>query len=152
MAAPPSGLKLVTVRGAPSRSFSVAQSSSSAAAAFCGGPAPTPTPAPGPAPTDSFDAGDNTGYQFAQARGLCVLDTGRGLVAILPIGMAQVSSVVMTAKEGAVLAKGEEFGYFQFGGSDHIVLYSKEIKPKFTEKFLAKKHHLQGEIIARYDF
>ncbi|MFT5167451.1 MAG: phosphatidylserine decarboxylase [Saprospiraceae bacterium] len=70
-----------------------------------------------------FDAEDGTGYQFAQARGLIVLDSPIGLVAVLPIGMAQVSSVVMTAEVGKALHKGEEFAYFQFGGSDHIVLF-----------------------------
>ncbi|WP_208729603.1 phosphatidylserine decarboxylase [Corallococcus exercitus] len=70
-----------------------------------------------------MDAEDGTGYQFAQARGLLVLDTPAGLVAVLPIGMAQVSSVVMTAEVGKKLHKGEEFAYFQFGGSDIVVLF-----------------------------
>jgi phosphatidylserine decarboxylase len=40
---------------------------------------------------EKFNANDDTGYQFAQARGLLVLETPIGLVAVLPIGMAQVS-------------------------------------------------------------
>lgn len=70
-----------------------------------------------------FDAPDGTGYQFAQTRGLIVFDSPVGLVAVLPIGMAQVSSVNMIAVEGAYLNKGDEFGYFQFGGSDIILLF-----------------------------
>jgi len=70
-----------------------------------------------------FDAQDSTGYQFAQSRGLLVLDSPVGLVAVLPIGMAQVSSVVMTAEVGKRLHKGEEFAYFQFGGSDIVMLF-----------------------------
>lgn len=70
-----------------------------------------------------MDAEDGTGYQFAQARGLLVLDSPIGLVAVLPIGMAQVSSVVMTAEVGKSLHKGEEFAYFQFGGSDIVMLF-----------------------------
>jgi len=35
-------------------------------------------------------------------------------VAVLPIGMGQVSSANLTAEVGAMLAKGEEFGYFTF--------------------------------------
>jgi phosphatidylserine decarboxylase len=70
-----------------------------------------------------MDAEDGTGYQFAQARGLLVLDSPVGLVAVLPIGMAQVSSVVMTAEVGKKLHKGEECAYFQFGGSDIVVLF-----------------------------
>ena len=37
--------------------------------------------------------------------------------------MAQVSSVTLTAEVGAVLAKGEEFGFFSFGGSDIVTLF-----------------------------
>jgi phosphatidylserine decarboxylase len=75
--------------------------------------------------TGVFDAPDGTGYQFYQTRGLIIFDSPVGLVAVLPIGMAQVSSVNMTAVEGAYLNKGEEFGYFQFGGSDIILLFQE---------------------------
>lgn len=73
--------------------------------------------------TGILDAADGTGYQFYQTRGLIIFDSPIGLVAVLPIGMAQVSSVNMTAQVGAYLNKGDEFGYFQFGGSDIIVLF-----------------------------
>jgi phosphatidylserine decarboxylase precursor len=72
----------------------------------------------------SFDARDGTGYQFTQARGLVVQENPLlGFVATLPIGMAQVSSCVLTPDVDSELAKGEEMGYFQFGGSDIIVLF-----------------------------
>jgi phosphatidylserine decarboxylase len=74
-------------------------------------------------PDGSFDAVDGTGYQFTQDRGLIVIDSPLGLVAVLPIGMAQVSSVNLTAEAGASLVKGEEFGYFAFGGSDIVTLF-----------------------------
>ncbi len=45
-------------------------------------------------PRRYLDAADNTGYQFVQCRGLMVLETAVGKIAILPMGMAQVSSVV----------------------------------------------------------
>ncbi len=70
-----------------------------------------------------FDAPDGAGYQFTQARGLIIFDSPIGLVAVLPIGMAQVSSVHMTAVEGAYLNKGDEFGHFRMGGSDIILLF-----------------------------
>ncbi len=41
-----------------------------------------------------LDAQDATGYQFVQCRGLFVLETSIGKIAVLPMGMAQVSSVV----------------------------------------------------------
>jgi phosphatidylserine decarboxylase precursor len=74
----------------------------------------------------TFDAPDGTGYQFKQTRGLIIFDSPIGLVAVLPIGMAQVSSVNMTAVVGAYLNKGDEFGYFQFGGSDIILLFEAD--------------------------
>lgn len=71
----------------------------------------------------NYDDSDNLGYQFAQSRGLIVLETTIGLVAVLPIGMCQVSSVIMTAEVGVTVRKGEELSYFQFGGSDIILLF-----------------------------
>ncbi len=71
----------------------------------------------------NFDSLDTPGYQFAQTRGLIVLETAIGLVAVLPIGMAQVSSVIITAEVGVTVRKGEELSYFQFGGSDIILVF-----------------------------
>lgn len=87
---------------------------------------------------NQFDAPDSSqgGYEFAQARGILVLDTEGspsgdvGLVAVVPVGMCQVSSVHMTATVGSSLLKGEEFGYFLFGGSDIIVLFQAGAKAK----------------------
>ena len=71
----------------------------------------------------SLDIVDGTGYQFTQDRGLVVIDSPVGLVAVLPIGMAQVSSVNLTIEPGATVVKGEEFGFFSFGGSDIVTLF-----------------------------
>jgi phosphatidylserine decarboxylase precursor len=77
-----------------------------------------------------YDAPDNTegGYEFIQTRGILILDTGgeNGIVAVIPIGMAQVSSVNMNATKGVKLYKGQEFGYFLFGGSDIILLFQEK--------------------------
>jgi phosphatidylserine decarboxylase len=53
-------------------------------------------------PRRYLNAADATGYQFVQCRGLMVLETRIGKIAILPMGMAQVSSVVFVtpASEG----------------------------------------------------
>jgi phosphatidylserine decarboxylase len=74
-------------------------------------------------PDGSLGIVDGTSYQFSQARGLVVIDSPVGWVAVLPIGMAQVSSVTLTAEVGTSLAKGEEFGFFSFGGSDIVMLF-----------------------------
>ena len=63
-------------------------------------------------------------YQFNQERGLVVIDSPEvGLVAVLPIGMAYVSSVNLTTEVGAELRKGDQFGYFMFGGSDIVMVF-----------------------------
>ena len=72
----------------------------------------------------SFDVLDGDTYQFNQERGLIVIDSPEiGLVAVLPIGMAYVSSVNLTPEVGAELRKGDEFGYFLFGGSDIVMVF-----------------------------
>ena len=67
---------------------------------------------------------DGDTYQFNQERGLVVIDSPEvGLVAVLPIGMAYVSSVNLTTEVGAQLRKGDQFGYFMFGGSDIVTVF-----------------------------
>ncbi|MCK8479999.1 phosphatidylserine decarboxylase [Psychroserpens algicola] len=77
-----------------------------------------------------FHAPDSSegGYEFQQARGVFVVDAGEtvGLIAAVPIGMAQVSGVDMYTKlKGKQIKKGDEFGKFMFGGSDTILLFQK---------------------------
>jgi phosphatidylserine decarboxylase len=90
----------------------------------------------------SLTAVEGTGYQFVQMRGLVVLDSPVGLVACLPVGMAQVSSVVITAEVGRTLRKGEEMGYFQFGGSDFVMLF--EACAQVDLRCEMEAHSLQG--------
>ena len=59
--------------------------------------------------------------------------------------MAQVSSVNLSTEVGAILAKGEEFGYFTFGGSDIIVMFEAD-KVKITAQ--VGTHYNQGKKIA----
>ncbi|MGA9594953.1 MAG: phosphatidylserine decarboxylase [Acidimicrobiia bacterium] len=86
------------------------------------------------------------GYEFTQARGVITIDMAGspygdiGVVAVVPIGMCQVSGVNMThpaqlmhdepgsplyGPGGYECQKGEVFGYFTFGGSDIIVLFQE---------------------------
>ncbi len=95
----------------------------------------------------NYDSFDLAGYQFAQTRGLIVLETPIGLVAVLPIGMSQVSSVIITAEVGVTVRKGEELSYFQFGGSDIILLFEASSNVCFN----AQKdiHYKMGTKIAQ---
>jgi len=63
-------------------------------------------------------------FQFNQERGVVVIDSpALGLVAVVPVGMSLISSVNLTPQVGAELRKGDEFGYFLFGGSDIVMLF-----------------------------
>jgi phosphatidylserine decarboxylase len=93
---------------------------------------------------------EGTGYQFVQTRGLLILDTAAGLVACLPVGMAQVSSVVITAEVGSHIRKGEELGYFQFGGSDFVMVFER--CAQLTLQLQFEQHVLQGGAVGRVGF
>jgi phosphatidylserine decarboxylase precursor len=83
---------------------------------------------------------DGDTYQYNQERGLIVIDSPEvGLVAVLPIGMAFVSSVNLTPEVGVRLRKGDEFGFFMFGGSDMVMLFQNKrvvIDAKVGTKYL----------------
>jgi len=71
---------------------------------------------------------DTPGWQTIETRGCVILETQEyGLVAILPVGMSQVSSVNFTVEEGDEVQKGDELGYFLFGGSDIIMVFQEGI-------------------------
>jgi phosphatidylserine decarboxylase precursor len=79
-------------------------------------------------------------FQFNQERGLVVIDSPAvGLVAVVPVGMSLISSVNLTPDVGAELRKGDEFGYFQFGGSDIVLLFQDRnvvLEARVGERYL----------------
>ncbi|GES63336.1 phosphatidylserine decarboxylase-related protein [Aspergillus terreus] len=79
------------------------------------------------------------GYQWCQTRGLVVMRTPIGKVAILPIGIGHISSVVMSVKVGQELRKGDELGYFQYGGSDIVLLFDEASNVTITA--VDDEHH-----------
>lgn len=54
-----------------------------------------------------------------------------GKIAIVYIGMVEVSSCVATVKVGDKVKKGDQLGYFMFGGSSHLLVFQKQAKLKF---------------------
>ena len=88
---------------------------------------------------------DGESYQIDQERGLLVIDSPAvGLVAVLPVGMCFVSSVNLTPEVGATLQKGDEFGFFLFGGSDIVMLFQNK---KVVIDAVVEKQYLQGQRI-----
>ena len=68
------------------------------------------------------------GWQMIETRACVIVDTEQyGLAALLPIGMSQVSSVNFedSVKVGQRVKKGDELGYFLFGGSDFVMIFQK---------------------------
>ncbi|KAK3222480.1 hypothetical protein Dsin_009505 [Dipteronia sinensis] len=49
-----------------------------------------------------------------------------GKVAFVAIGATMVGSITFSKKEGDVVKKGDEFGYFSFGGSTVICIFEKD--------------------------
>ena len=69
------------------------------------------------------------GWQSIETRGLVIVETpDHGHVALLPVGMSQISSVVFedTVKVGEEVKKGDPLGRFLFGGSNIVMLFEED--------------------------
>lgn len=55
-----------------------------------------------------------------------------GKVAIVPIGMAEVSSCEITVVPGQRVSRGEQIGMFHFGGSTHCLVFEPGVKLDFV--------------------
>ncbi len=76
-------------------------------------------------------------WQSCETRGVLLIETDEyGLVAMIPVGMGQVSSCnfVDEIKPGAKVEKGQDVGYFLFGGSDCVMLFEKQTGFRLTAK------------------
>ncbi len=94
------------------------------------------------APTDSI------GWQFTQTRGYVIVDAGKyGMVALIPMGMAQVSSVNFedSVRPGITHEKGRMLGNFLFGGSDFIMLFQHKAGFELTAPKEKKSAQTYGE-------
>lgn len=73
---------------------------------------------------------NNIGFQMVETRACAIIETEQyGLVAMLPIGMSQICSVNWNPElqVGQTLHRGDEMGYFMFGGSDVVMIFQKGI-------------------------
>ncbi len=100
---------------------------------------------------------DVPGWQMIETRGFVIVETDDyGLVALLPVGMSQVSSVNFedTVKEGARVEKGDMLGYFLFGGSDFIMIFQSgagfELTAPTERESEDYAHMLMGEEYGRF--
>ena len=54
-------------------------------------------------------------------------------VLFIAVGALLVGSIVFTVKEGEKVSKGQELGYFAYGGSTVIVLFPDDMALEFDE-------------------
>ncbi len=79
------------------------------------------------------------------ARAVIVIDADDpvvGLVALVAVGMSEVSSCVINsaAAPGSHVGKGDELGYFQFGGSTHCLVFRPGVIADFTLAAIPQPH------------
>ena len=77
------------------------------------------------------------GYEaMVNTRGLVIIDSpSLGKVAVIPIGITEISSVNISVKKGETVTKGEELGYFSYGGSSLALVF----EPGMINKFIAEE-------------
>lgn len=107
------------------------------------------------APSEGEDWSDqdhSEGYiAHVQTRAIIFIEADNakiGLVCVMPIGMVEISSCILNAqiKPGARVEKGQELGYFQFGGSTHCVLFQQGVIREFTGQ--DDSYYQVGQVIA----
>ncbi|WP_206996297.1 phosphatidylserine decarboxylase family protein [Trinickia mobilis] len=87
---------------------------------------------------DPAGPNDSQGYITAvAARAVLVIDCDDpaiGLVGCVFVGMAEISSCVVEALPGTHVKKGDEIGYFQYGGSTHCLIFRPGVIQRFVPK------------------
>ena len=90
----------------------------------------------------------NPGWESVETRACVILENPElGKVALLPIGMSQICSVNFSEglAPGVEVAKGQELGYFLFGGSDFVIVFQKGVN--FDFKADTEAHIFLGNIL-----
>jgi phosphatidylserine decarboxylase len=72
-----------------------------------------------------------------------------GLMAFVPVGMSDVSSCLIDAKvtPGYHIEKGEELGYFQFGGSTHCLVFRHGAIAEFALGAIPQPHDPHAPLV-----
>jgi phosphatidylserine decarboxylase len=90
------------------------------------------------AASHGFDpAGPNDSQSYiteVATRALIFIDADNpdiGLMCVLAVGMAEVSSCQITVYEGQRVRKGDQIGMFHYGGSTHCLIFRPDVKLEF---------------------
>jgi phosphatidylserine decarboxylase len=91
---------------------------------------------------DPAGPNDSQGYiAHTATRALMFIEADNpaiGLMCVIAIGMAEVSSCLMVGPDGTPLSvgqhvtKGDQIGYFQFGGSTHCLVFRPDVIAEFA--------------------
>lgn len=93
--------------------------------------------------SDAESAGDDPtagtysqGYETSvNTRGLVFIESpvqAIGAVCVIPVGITEISSVTISVKVGDVVHKGDELGWFSYGGSSMALVFQKGAVEHFT--------------------
>lgn len=84
---------------------------------------------------DPSGPNDSQGYiTELAARALIFIEADNpaiGLVCVMPVGMAEVSTCQITVYEGQHVSKGDQIGMFHFGGSTHCLMFGPQVTLDF---------------------
>ena len=100
---------------------------------------------------------NDMGFQMVETRACAIIKTENyGLVAMIPVGMSQICSVnwLSSLTVGQQLKRGDEMGYFLFGGSDVIMIFQKDVNVKLLTTPDGEggyEHILMGQAYATLD-
>jgi phosphatidylserine decarboxylase len=81
--------------------------------------------------------------------------SGIGLMCLVAVGMGEVSSCVLVdqegkpLKEGQKVEKGDQLGYFQFGGSTHCLVFRPGVISEFVVEAIPEGEHGQASPIVK---
>ena len=95
---------------------------------------------------------NDTSWQSIETRGLVIVETdGYGLVAIMPIGMSQVSSVCFEkeVQVGQRVEKGDMLGCFLFGGSDIVLIFQSDVEVEMVAEQVENGTYKELEACSR---
>lgn len=90
-------------------------------------------------PSEGFDPTAGTysqGYEAnVNTRGLIFIDSEDselGMVCMIPIGITEISSISIHVKKGDYVKKGQELGWFSYGGSSMALVFKKGAIAQYT--------------------
>lgn len=108
--------------------------------------------------SEGFDPSAGTYSQVYQAnvntRGLVFIksdDPVIGMVCVIPIGITEISSVDIQVRAGQRIEKGDELGWFSYGGSSMCLVFQPGAIEKFTVVSPPEETDAAGNLATNYD-